>query len=48
MACPVASKQWSTATLEEGIGHVEEEAEMARMLAEERELELELKATKFL
>ena len=33
------------ATLEEGINHVEQEAEMARLLAEEAELEFQLKAT---
>ena len=33
------------ATLEEGINHVEQEAEMARLSAEESELQLQLQAT---
>ena len=43
MSGPVASKAWSTRTLADGMVHVSNEAELAKLEEEETKLELELK-----
>ena len=42
MSGPIASKAWSTRTLSDGIAHVANEAEIAKLHEEEMKLLLEL------
>ena len=44
MSGPVLSKQWSTNTLFDGMAHVNNDASLAAMTAEQEQLELELQA----